>query len=548
MTLFTAIIFTTGAVTLALELLASRIMTPYFGVSLFIWTGILSITLLSLALGYYLGGRLAVRAAQRPDYTERLRYLFLGMPAVSAISIGAACLVYPATFLHLASFSLVWGSFVACLILLFVPLVTISAMNPLLIALRSSGQGDRGVVGDSGSGLVFFISTVGSVLGVWLTAFLFIPNLANATSVLMLGAMLSSMSLLAGLFAPQFGGGLKKRLVMIAVVGLMICGGILAGRSLLLKNDREIVFNNATWTVEREYLSLYGNIKVLARTRLMPSGAGAPGPYDRQIIYYQDGMVHGVINPQGESQVMYSYALEGLAKAFLSPGNRALVLGLAGGVVPMRLARQGVVVEAVDINPDSVRAAEDFFGYDAAIVKTHRQDARSFINQCTQRYDAIIVDLFTGDGIPDYLLTRNFFADMRQCLQHDGVIVINAFTVPEHFKASYHMFKTLRSVFRHLLVFHDDIQKRDEPMHLFMVATDREAVGNISISVGGVPPGLLKDLQRIFAAPRPLDAAILAQATAVTDELNIFPLLNLDIYMAYRRKLLEIIPPAYLVN
>ena len=53
-----AIIFVSGSAVLALELLASRIMTPYFGVSLYIWTGILSITLVALALGYWLGGRL----------------------------------------------------------------------------------------------------------------------------------------------------------------------------------------------------------------------------------------------------------------------------------------------------------------------------------------------------------------------------------------------------------------------------------------------------------------------------------------------------------
>ena len=52
---YEAFIFVTGAVTLSLEVLASRIMTPYFGVSLFIWSGILSITLTFLAAGYYFG-------------------------------------------------------------------------------------------------------------------------------------------------------------------------------------------------------------------------------------------------------------------------------------------------------------------------------------------------------------------------------------------------------------------------------------------------------------------------------------------------------------
>ena len=58
-----AIIFISGGAILALELLASRIMTPYFGVSLYIWTGILSITLVSLALGFWLGGKLAAARA-----------------------------------------------------------------------------------------------------------------------------------------------------------------------------------------------------------------------------------------------------------------------------------------------------------------------------------------------------------------------------------------------------------------------------------------------------------------------------------------------------
>jgi hypothetical protein len=52
---YEVLIFVTGAVTLALEVLASRIMTPYFGVSLYIWAGILSITLIFLAFGYRLG-------------------------------------------------------------------------------------------------------------------------------------------------------------------------------------------------------------------------------------------------------------------------------------------------------------------------------------------------------------------------------------------------------------------------------------------------------------------------------------------------------------
>jgi len=70
---YEALIFITGAVALSLEVLASRIMTPYFGVSLYIWAGILSITLIFLALGYQLG----VKVIETPgkDYVSDMGYV-----------------------------------------------------------------------------------------------------------------------------------------------------------------------------------------------------------------------------------------------------------------------------------------------------------------------------------------------------------------------------------------------------------------------------------------------------------------------------------------
>src|SRR3954467_11089429 len=99
-----AIIFITGAAILALELLASRILTPYFGVSLYIWSGILSITLVSLAAGYWRGGVLAAGRSNHAPPPEKLAYLFARMPALAALAIVAACLIYPYLFHRLAQF------------------------------------------------------------------------------------------------------------------------------------------------------------------------------------------------------------------------------------------------------------------------------------------------------------------------------------------------------------------------------------------------------------------------------------------------------------
>ena len=149
------IIFLTGAATLALELLSSRVLTPYFGVSLYIWSSILAITLTFLALGYYGGGWLARRA----DGARRT-LAFFAAPALSVVAVVVACLIYPWLFPWLAGIDLLFGSIVAAALILAVPLVVLSAMNPLLIAVRPETSGD------AGAGRVFFVSTVGSVAGV----------------------------------------------------------------------------------------------------------------------------------------------------------------------------------------------------------------------------------------------------------------------------------------------------------------------------------------------------------------------------------------------
>ncbi len=105
--------FLTGTVTLSLEVLASRIMTPYFGVSLYIWSGILSTTLLFLAVGYHFGGRLSQRHGE-----QTLKTRFLAAPLLSAASIVVAAAIYPITFKILAEGNLIVGSFLGATLLL----------------------------------------------------------------------------------------------------------------------------------------------------------------------------------------------------------------------------------------------------------------------------------------------------------------------------------------------------------------------------------------------------------------------------------------------
>ena len=357
------IIFLSGAAILALELLASRIMTPYFGVSLYIWTGILSITLVALALGYWLGGRLAKRASRAQD-TARLMQLYALMPAIAAIAIVLACLVYPAAFARLASFDLVAGAFAACLVLLFVPLVATSAMNPLLVAiLLNRNKSER--TADAGAGKVFFVSTIGSVAGVLVTAFGLIPYISNFAAVLVIAFVLAVLALGIVVLAREPLAG-KTMVGAAAVAGCVFAAALLWNADAYTGRRGPFAYASAEWRVEATYQSLFGTVKVLRTTT---------GAEDTRFLrmYFQDGLTQNTADSSGRSTSFYTYGLESLARAYRPSMGSALVLGLGAGMVPMALGRSGVRVDAVDIDPVAPRVAQAYFGFDPSLAHTHQK-------------------------------------------------------------------------------------------------------------------------------------------------------------------------------
>jgi spermidine synthase len=530
-----AILFMSGGSILALELLASRILTPYFGVSLYIWTGILSITLVALALGYWAGGRLAA-GPRVASNAARLAQLYALMPAVAAFAVVAACLVYPYLFPRLAGADLVWGAFAACIVLLFVPLVAASAMNPLLVALLLARGGGR--AGDAGAGKVFFISTIGSVAGVLVTAFGLIPYVSNFSATLAVALALAVLSLAAAARPPAPLAS-RRRLGIAAGAAALIAALFLWLADAYTGRMWPANYGGRAWQVEGRFSSHFGTVKVLR------SEAGDDGSFVR--IYFQDGLVQNTVASDGRSQSFYTYALEALAHAY-RPGMRsALVLGLGAGIVPMRLAGQGVAVEAVEIDPASVAAAGRYFGFDATRVPVQLADARTRLKRCDRSYDVIVVDLFHGDGTPDYLLTRDFFRDLKHCLGEGGLAVFNTFADLDHPVAYAHLLATMRAELPHLVLYRPD---RPGAAHVnsFIVAGSAALPVPLAVNLDHVPPQHADSLYEMMLRPFTLNRELLQDGEIVTDARNraLHDMAQGQIY--YRRAVVQALPAAFLVN
>src|SRR5713101_5424560 len=64
----------TGAAIMVVEILGAKMLSPFVGLSHFVWTAQIAVTLVALACGYYVGGRLADRSQE----LARLYWAILG--------------------------------------------------------------------------------------------------------------------------------------------------------------------------------------------------------------------------------------------------------------------------------------------------------------------------------------------------------------------------------------------------------------------------------------------------------------------------------------
>src|SRR5712672_2818238 len=130
----------TGAAIMIVEILGAKMLSPYVGLSHFVWTAQIAVTLVALAAGYYVGGRLADRSQQ----LARLYWAILGAAAYLAITV---LICKPVAYWCL-DFRLAVGSLLASMILFFVPLALLAMTGPFLVrVITSSVSGVGGTVG-----------------------------------------------------------------------------------------------------------------------------------------------------------------------------------------------------------------------------------------------------------------------------------------------------------------------------------------------------------------------------------------------------------------
>ena len=163
------VVFVCGVVVMIFEIVGSRILGPYLGTSIFVWTSLIGIILGSLSLGYWLGG---IIADKKPSYVL-LSWIIL----LAALFIG---LTITGKDIVLRNLPVLFGgirtqSIIASLCLFAPTSILLGMVTPYAVKLKIKDIKTSGKT----VGNLYAISTIGSIIGTFLAGFFLIPSFGS---------------------------------------------------------------------------------------------------------------------------------------------------------------------------------------------------------------------------------------------------------------------------------------------------------------------------------------------------------------------------------
>jgi len=185
--LIATLAFTGGFIVMSVELLGGRLLAPWFGSSIYVWGSVISVFMLALALGYYIGGRWSVT---NPSLAKFAVVFFVAGVLLLPLMLSAESIM-EWVFARIEDPR--YGSLVAASVLFILPTLTLGIISPYSVRLLVQSSERAGEV----AGNLYFFSTLGSALGTLATSFYFVLWFEMRTLFVSLSAVL----VLAGIAA-----------------------------------------------------------------------------------------------------------------------------------------------------------------------------------------------------------------------------------------------------------------------------------------------------------------------------------------------------------
>lgn len=461
-----SLVFITSAAVLILEILAGRLLAPYLGVSLEVFTGIIGVILAGISVGAWAGGR----AADRGDPRRLIGPLLVagGLTAVASpllvdLAGPAASTTGPVSIVGLS------------LIGFFAPAAILSAIPPIVVKIRLASLQETGSV----VGTYSAIGTAGAIFGTFVTGFVLIAAFPTRPIVIVVGFVL----------------------VLLGVaVWVRRSAGTVTGSTvaLLLLSGLTIGFDGPC-----QYETTYHCAEVVT---------DAERPSGRLLVLDRGHNSYVDLDDPTHLEFRYIRMMADLIDVEMPPGPLdVLSIGGGGFTLPGYLAvtRPGTEHRVLEIDASLVEIGRRDLGFEDE-AEVIIDDARRSITQVTPgSVDVAVGDAFTGLTVPWHLTTVEFVEMVGDTLAPRGFYTVNVIDRPEARFARAEA-ATLGEVFDHVAVFAPEgyftgarggnyvLVGSDDPI-------DIDRVRGALLSRGGVEVGLTGDeLARFIDDARPL--------------------------------------------
>ncbi len=406
--LFISASFFSGFALMVMELVSSRIMSPIIGSSVITWTSVIGTTILGLSIGALIGGHFA----DKYPVKRTLFYAFLA----SALLVGLIPALVPLVrTLASVEMSLLVLTSLISFSLFLLPATAMGSIQPIILKLYAKNFTDIG----KEYGAISAAWSLGSILGVFLTGFLFVATIGSIQTLVLIALVLI-------MFAAFF-----HESKVILVILFIIAGGTLG-------SVVSVQPNMATGTPS----SYYQEETPYYLAQVVPLKA----PFPEGVVLFLDFDSHSFETKHHPNYIYTEiYPIFSLLKKEISTIH---VIGAGAYTLPKHFFDfYNAQVTVSEIDPAMERIGERFFSLNPDNIRTIVSDSRVHLARTNKRYDIIFGDAFNSFiSVPWHLMTREFNELARDRLNEGGIYALNFIGSLEGESAV--MFRSVRETFR----------------------------------------------------------------------------------------------------
>ncbi len=456
---YETIVFVVEAIFMTVELVASRVLAPYFGNTNIVWTSIIGIILLSSSLGNFIGGILA----DKWESDKCLKILLI------IDSIFILIIPFIADYI-LEKYSLMINdikvaAIISTITLFFIPSLLLGFTNPIILKNKLNSINNAGKI----SGKIYAISTIGGIFGTFLSGFYLMPNFGSMEII-----FFSSICLLLLSLFLHTSFSLHIKIIYIALIIIEILLSLnyykknIINMQKILNGDTQI---KAILDTQYGEVTLSNSYSMNNKIRTL----NIDGGYESATYLDKDKRTDLVYKYTKYYDMLFNSKIE---------INNVLMIGGGGYSYPKYFISHYLnkKIDVVEIDEDITRIAKKYFylsetidKYDAKKrIKIYNEDGRTYLNRNTKKYDAILNDAFSGIVPPKTLTTKEAISKIKSSLNKNGIYLTNVIGSIEGKNSKFlkSEIKTLYTAFKNVYIIPCNSIYKDENQNLMVIATD----------------------------------------------------------------------------